>query len=190
MLPDAPAGKRPQKGSWGPPTWSVGFSSGRGLFGGGRKQRIDVSPTPQFQGSAIHFTARRFDPPIASERRRPAIRRGLRFQIGGAEMAGHKGQNHGRSSEADRQCSPSIWLSKSAISALTRSSVSGSNRCPRKRRECEIFSRIFSHCSHMGLTANWAGANALSVIDSCQGWSDDDSNHIASVRFPTLVDLV
>jgi hypothetical protein len=42
----------------------------------------------------------------------------------------------------------------------------------------------------MGLTANWAGANALSVIDSCQGWSDDDSNRIASVRVPNIVDLI
>ena len=39
-----------------------------------------------------YFAASRLDQPTAAERRRPAIRRGLRFRSGGAEMTGHEHQ--------------------------------------------------------------------------------------------------
>ena len=54
MLPEAPAGKRPQK--WAGAANLVGTVSSGGAGGFGRKLRFDVSPAPRFQ-PLQHFPA-------------------------------------------------------------------------------------------------------------------------------------
>ena len=76
-----------------------------GLGGFGRKLRFDVLPAQRFQ-PLQHFFRQRLDQPTAAERRRPAIRRGLRVRRAGAVIACHEHQiargNLGRSHHGRR----------------------------------------------------------------------------------------